>query len=185
MEQSLDCAQALRAIGQDLERQDIRAFDIERQDDNYLVWVRDASAFGGNSAASGLGEKELEVAAPEEWEGRVEAEEDDDSIDLSASPAPQLRYTPDDVVDLDCTGKARRKNPNGMANGHSIPQLLRAVGGYVCQMKGRFQAVSWREQSVAVIYDTPLGRRELDVFRPDSIYDIWVSMYVRRSRRDT
>ncbi len=185
MEESLDCAQALRAIGQDLERQDIRAFDIERRDDDFVVWVRDSTLFRGVSVASGRGEKGLEVAAPGEREEQVEAEEDDDSMDFSSSPAPQLRYTSDDVEDLDCTGKARRKNPNGMPNGHSMPQLLRAVGGYVSQMNGRFQAVSWREQSVAVVYDTPLGRRELDVFRPDSIYDIWVGMYVRRNRRNT
>lgn len=185
MEQSLDYAQALRAIGQDLERQDIRAFDIERQDDDYVVWVRGVSAFRGNSGASAHSRKEPEAAARRKRKGRIAAEEDDDSMDFSTSRAPRLRYTPDDLVGLDWTGKALRKNSRGMADGHSMPQLLRAVGSYVSQMKGRFQAVSWREQSVAVVYDTSVGRRELDVFRPDFIYDIWVGMYVRRSQSES
>jgi len=34
-----------------------------------------------------------------------------------------------------------------------------------------------------VVIETPHGRKEIDVFRPDNLYDLWVRMYLKRDNR--
>lgn len=98
-------------------------------------------------------------------------------------PSPvsiQLRYTVEDISRLEREGQARRRDSNLIPNGHSMSQLLRAVGGYVSRKPACLVAVSWRDQSVSIVYETAQGRRELDNFRLDSVYDLWVHMSLRR-----
>jgi hypothetical protein len=34
-----------------------------------------------------------------------------------------------------------------------------------------------------MVVETPRGKKEIDVFRPDNLYDLWVKMYLRRDNR--
>jgi hypothetical protein len=62
-----------------------------------------------------------------------------------------------------------------------MSQLLRAAGGYVDQKGARFKALSWRDESVALVYETIQGRREFDAFKLDSMYEFWVRMSIRNT----
>jgi hypothetical protein len=151
-------SQSLRALGQSLERQGLRAFDVENKNDAYLIRDRSADepdAGDPNAVAADAG--------------------------LLRSDAPfKLRYTYDEIVGLDLEGKARRRDPAGRPDAYSLSQLLRAVGAYVHHKHGRLLALCWREQWVAIVYEAE-SRREVEVLRPTSIYDFWVRMYVMRS----
>jgi hypothetical protein len=154
-------SQSLRALGQSLERQGLRAFDVENKDDAYLI--RDQSAEEPETKNTGDPN-----AVPSEAE-------------LIRSDAPfKLRYTYDEIAGLELEGKARRRDPTGMPDAYSLSQLLRAVGAYVHHKHGRLLGLCWREQWAAIIYETE-NRREVEILRPASIYDFWVRMYVRRS----
>jgi len=34
---------------------------------------------------------------------------------------------------------------------------------------------------VAVVVETGDGRKEMEIYRPDNLYDLWVKMYLRRN----
>jgi hypothetical protein len=60
---------------------------------------------------------------------------------------------------------------------------LRTVGDLVNQRGERLLGIAWQELSVSVVVETPNGRKEIDVFRPDNLYDLWVRMYLKRDNR--
>jgi hypothetical protein len=154
----MNYSHSLRALGQSLERQGLRAFDIENRDDAYLV--RDRSA-----------------EDPEAGDPNAVLNHDR----LLRPDAPfKLRYTYDEIVGLDLEGKARRQDAGGMPDAYSLSQLLRAVGAYVQHKHGRLLGLCWREQWAAVIYEAETGR-EVEILKPTSIYDFWVRMYVMRN----
>jgi hypothetical protein len=169
-------SQSLRAIAQDLEARHVKAFDIERHNDEYLVWVRIQTQPPAKNVPS-IVARSVRLRLRRRPAGQKEY-----SAVPEASGANQLRYSPEDVDRLEQKAQARRHKPNGMADGHSMSQLLRAVGGYISRRGVRLLAISWREEFVSVVYETAEGRREMDNFRLDSIYDLWVHMYVRRKR---
>jgi hypothetical protein len=43
--------------------------------------------------------------------------------------------------------------------------------------------IAWQELSIGVVVETPQGRKEIEVFRPDNLYDLWVRMYLKRDNR--
>jgi hypothetical protein len=97
-----------------------------------------------------------------------------------SSAEMKLRYTPEDVEQLEREGQERRSNPHEMPDGHSMAELLRAAGDYIDQRDARLLGISWRGQSISIVYETVEGRRELDVFSLSSMYDYWQVMCLRR-----
>ena len=53
----------------------------------------------------------------------------------------------------------------------------------VSQRGERLLGIAWQELSISVVIETPYGRKEIDVFRPDNLYDLWVRMYLKRDNR--
>ena len=168
-------SQSLRAIAQDLEARQVKAFDLERQNDDYFVWVRTQTPPEESPP--------LKVEPEVSWTSRLRFWHHPvmHKGNFRAS-ATQLRYSLEDVDRLEEEGQARRHDPNGMPDARSLSQLLRAIGGHVRRSAVELLAISWREESVSVVYQTSQGRREMDAFRLDSIYDLWVNMYLRRSK---
>jgi hypothetical protein len=164
-----DYALPLRAIGQALEVLHVESFDVEVEGDDYLVRARTKRSPREKIPRQGV-------------PGSVVRIEQEESSRMGSSPVTfQLRYTPEDIERLEQEGQARRRSPKKKADGHSMSQLLRAAGGYVNQKGARFKALSWRDESVAIVYETIQGRRELDAFRLDVMYDFWVRMSIRKA----
>jgi hypothetical protein len=61
--------------------------------------------------------------------------------------------------------------------------LLRTVGDLVSERGERLLGIAWQELSISVVVETSNGRKEIDVFRPDNLYDLWVRMYLKRDNR--
>jgi len=99
------------------------------------------------------------------------------------SGANRLRYQPEDLERLEQEGEARRREPNGMPDPYSLPQLLRTLGNYMGRREARFLTLSWSEEVAGLVYETAEGRRNVESFTLASIYELWVHMYLRR--RDT
>jgi hypothetical protein len=152
-------ASPLRAIGQALEVLHVESFDMEKEGDDYLVRARNERP-------------------PRE---KVRPEQEECSATPSTPNTFHIRYTPGDIKRLEQEGRARRCNTNKKPDGHSMSQLLRAAGGYVDQKGARFKALSWRDESVALVYETIQGRREFDAFKLDSMYEFWVRMSIRNT----
>ncbi|MCZ6625036.1 MAG: hypothetical protein O7B35_12525 [Deltaproteobacteria bacterium] len=176
-----DYAQPLRTMGQDLEVLRVEAFEIESVGNDYIIRGRTEVPPLEESPSHAFKKSGLR-AVWGRFRGRY-SEQKEPTAHQPSSVGLELHYTPEDIERLEREGQARRRDPNRMPNAHSTSQLLRAVGAYVDHKGARLLAVSWRDQSVSIVYETAQGRRELDVFRLDSMYDFWVRMYLRRVDR--
>lgn len=172
-------SQALRTIGQALEVLHIEAFDLEKEDGSYVVHYKSERPIQESLSQGGIPDSVVQIV----W-GSAPARPPDqtDTLKKGASLVNlDLRYTPEDIERLERDGQARRCSTGGKPDGHSISQLLRAVGGYVNKRDARLLGISLRDQSINIVYETTQGRRELDVLRLDSMYDFWLQMCLRRA----
>jgi hypothetical protein len=115
-------------------------------------------------------------------QGRTQAEEEYFSPRFSG-PIKRFRYSFREIDLLEREGQSRRRQQSGIPDGHSLCQLLRTIGALVEQRGDRLLGISWQELSVSMVFQSAQGRREIDVFRHDNLYDLWVKLYLRRDNR--
>lgn len=177
-----DYARHLRAIGQDLESLHLGQFNLEFTGDAYLVWVKSVDQVENNKPLLRISKNRLQKLWRNRTPPRAIGHEEPYAVSASET-GRRLRYT---VQELDCIEReqrAHRRNPRGSADGHSLSQLLRTVGDLVGQKSQRLLGVAWQDLSVGVVIETLQGRKEIAVFRPDNLYDLWVRMYLKRDNR--
>jgi hypothetical protein len=173
-----DYAAHLRAIGQDLEKLRLYRFNIECTGNGYWVWSRPEDA---DMPPALLANRRLQRL----WKNRAYGQSQ--ALKDTVFLAPERRmhrhcYTAKVIERLEQAGQARRTAASQNVDGHSLSQLLRTIGGLVHQRNQKLLGISWQELSVSVVFATDRGSREIDVFRPDHLYDVWVRMYLRRDQ---
>jgi hypothetical protein len=178
----VDYARHLRVIGQDLEGLRLEAFNLECTGDTYLIWSRPGGTGLEDSPLSRLSKNRLQKLWKNRSRTRSYGQEELATLPSSAR-AKRYRYSLSDIDRMEHEGKSRRYHKPGVTDGHSLSQLLRTVGAIVRQKHERLLGISWQDFSISVVVETPQGRREIDVFRPDNLYDLWVRMYLRRDHR--
>ena len=176
-----DYARHLRAIGQDLENLHLSTFNLESVGDAYLVWVRSESEAEANPVLR-ISKNRLRKL----WRNKMPAlpighEEPDERS--QSETARRLRYSVRQLDRIEREQRARRRPQNRTTDGHRLSQLLRTVGDLVNQRGERLLGIAWQELSISVVVETSSGRKEIDVFRPDNLYDLWVRMYLKRDSR--
>jgi hypothetical protein len=178
----VDYARHLRVIGQDLEGLRLEAFNLECTGDTYLIWFRPGGTGLEDSPLSRLSKNRLQKL----WKNRSRTRsygQEELATPPSSARAKRYRYSLSDIDRMEHESKSRRYHKPGVTDGHSLSQLLRTVGAIVRQKHERLLGISWQDFSISVVVETPQGRREIDVFRPDNLYDLWVRMYLRRDHR--
>jgi len=178
----VDYARHLRVIGQDLEGLRLEAFNLECTGDIYLIWSRPGGTGLEDSPLSRLSKNRLQKLWKNSSRTRSYGQEELATLPSSAR-AKRYRYSLSDIDRMEHESKSRRYHKPGVTDGHSLSQLLRTVGAIVRQKHERLLGISWQDFSISVVVETPQGRREIDVFRPDNLYDLWVRMYLRRDHR--
>jgi hypothetical protein len=179
---TMDYAVHLRVIGQDLERLRLQAFNLECTGDGYMIWSRSAGTGFEDDALSRLSKNRLQKL----WNNNsgISPYGQEELVTLPSSvQAKRYLYSLNDIQRMDHESRSRRYRKPGVADGHSLSQLLRTVGAIVGQRHQRLLGISWQDLSVSVVVETPERKREIDVFRPDNLYDLWVRMYLRRDNR--
>src|SRR5690242_3554134 len=176
-----DYARHLRAIGQDLENLHLSTFNLEYVGDAYLVWVRSDSEADANPVFR-ISKNRLQKLWRNKMPMRPIGHEEPDHRPQSES-GRRLRYSVYELDRIEREQRARRRQQSGSADGHRLSQLLRTVGDLVNQRGERLLGIAWQELSVSVVVETPRGRKEIDVYRPDNLYDLWVRMYLKRDGR--
>ena len=174
-----DYARHLRAIGQDLENLHLRAFNLECTGSAYLVWVRSDEQSESGNPLFRISRNRLQKLWRNKIPPRVLGQEEPYQLP-SAETGRRLRYSVAELDRIEREQRARRRQQSGTADGHSLSQLLRTIGDLAGRKNERLLGVSWQELSVSMVVETPEGRKEIDVFRPDNLYDQWVKMYLRR-----
>lgn len=168
----------LRAIGQALELMHIEAFELEKEGNDYVMRGRTKVLPWERLLPQDLSNNLVHLArgnAPSQ-----PSEEKESSTGRPSSMALELRYTPEEIDRLHREGQASRRDSNKMPDGHSMSELLRATGDYVDQRGARLLGISWRYQSISIVYETAQGRRELDMLSLSSMYDFWLLMTIRK-----
>jgi hypothetical protein len=177
-----DYARHLRAIGQDLEILRFSQFNLEFTGDAYLVWVKSAEKTEREQALLRIGKSRLQKLWRNRTPPRMIGQEESFPLSSSAT-GKRLRYSLQELERIEREQRARRRPQSANADGHSLSQLLRTLGDLVGQKSQRLLGIAWQDLSIGVVLQTPEGRKEIEVFRPDNLYDLWVRMYLRRENR--
>jgi hypothetical protein len=120
------------------------------------------------------------------WKNRIEPRtigHEETYTDVSDQPARRLRYSLQDLDRIERDRRQLRRRRSGNADGHGLSQLLRTIGELIEQRNERLLGISWQELSISMIAENAQGRKGIDVFRPDNLYDLWVKMYLKRDNR--
>jgi hypothetical protein len=166
----------LRAIGQHLQQEGIDSFNLQCRGDRYAVWTRASTVTWPNRSLFNFNNR------LENWWG-LRHQAPDGYQSRQPGGHARFEYSLDDLARMDLAARIHRDPRSGFANGHSLSQLLRTIGSLAYQRNQRLLAISWRDISICVVIETAQGKREIEVFRPDNLYDIWVRMYLRRENR--
>jgi len=177
-----DYGRHLRIIGQDLENLQFTRFNLEFTGDAYLVWARPESGTGEQNPLLRISRRRLQKL----WKNRMEPRtvgHQETYTDASEHPARRLRYSLQDLDRIERDRRQLRRGLSGNADGHGLSQLLRTIGELLEQRNERLLGISWQELSISMIAENSQGRKGIDVFRPDNLYDLWVKMYLKRDNR--
>ncbi len=179
---NVDYAHHLRIIGQDLENFHLDRFNLECTGDAYLVWPRSDATTASQNPLLRISRNRLQKL----WENRVESRpvgHEETYTNATAQLAKRLRYSFQDLDRIERERRLLRRQRSANADGHGMSQLLRTIGELVEQRGERLLGISWQELSISIVVETVHGRKEIDVFRPDNLYDHWVKMYLKRDNR--
>lgn len=174
-------AQPLRTVGQALEALHVKDIEIESQGEDYFVrgkmeaQIEQSVPQGDRQSKIGMIWRKLRA---------LKAEQNGDSERAPSFVPLELRYTTEDIDQLERQGQARRHNPSGMPNSHSVSQILRTVGSYVENKRARFVGVSWKDHAVLIQYEKTDGQRNIEEITVSSLYDYCVHMYMQRAGRN-
>ena len=178
----LDYARHLRAIGQDLEILHFSQFNLEFTGDAYLVWVKPGADSEHSLPLLRIGESRLQKL----WRNQIRRGRLLRKTHFSVrffKPADGWDYSVQELDRIEREQRARRRRKSVSADGHSLSQLLRTLGDLLGQRSERLLGIAWQDLSIGVVLETPQGRKEIEVFRPDNLYDLWVRMYLKRDNR--
>ncbi len=178
---SFDYGCHLRAIGQDLENLRLAQFNLECRGNSYFVWPR-ADSIDSLPRTSLLANHRLRKL----WADRIQPRSQGREEYITVAPFRRVKrycYTPHEIESIEQAGRRRRRSDGAAADGHSLSQLLRTVGALVNQRNQRLLGISWENITVSIVFETDRGLREIEVFRRDHLYDLWVRMYLRRNDR--
>ena len=177
-----DYPRHLRVIGQELETLSLKTFNLECTGDAYLVWSTSGIAENESHSLSRLGKTPLQKLWKNKSTSRSHGKEERFALP-SSQPAKRYRYSLGDIERMEHESRNQRRRGTGNTDGHSLSQLLRTAGAVVAQRQERLLAISWHDFSISIVVETIQGHRQIDVFRPDNLYDLWVRMYLRRDHR--
>jgi hypothetical protein len=166
-------SKSLRAIGQSLEIAHIKAFELKKEGDVYLVrsdaltptrqWILRNSLVGNVGDSPGADPKSTQSPGVGGWFCY-------DALDLSR---------------LDAQGRKKRGNHSvaQIRGASTLSQLLRTVGEHLDRLAVSTFSLSWGTDSVAVEYQVPGEGREHRSFSLEKLQQLGSHMRFRRSNR--
>jgi hypothetical protein len=167
-------AQLLRPIGQMLEGLGVESFNLEVEGDDFVVRGQ---------------RREIAPTTPEVrtfrilWEVIRGKHPDPQPTAAPSSGVVELRYTAEDIAQMERAGREKRSASSGTPEAHALSQILRAMGDFVDQKQGRLLAVKKENQTLTIEYESALKRKISEELTVSALYDHWVRMYLKRSQR--
>ena len=149
----------LRAIGQSLEAQRIKIFELHHQGDRFIV--------------KGDPEQETSLLAKlRAWQKRNRAD----------GMTGALTFTPQDLAQLDRQGRAQRSKNDGLPDFHSLANTLRTVGCYLDEKSAELIELQKKELGITILARNRLGHPEFEERSLASFYDLFMRLHARRKK---
>ena len=174
MTQLSNYAQLLRPVGQVLETLKVESFSMT------------IASTGVHVIAQKKAEKqspEPELSMRVAWQSLRRQKAELARGPEATSGVLELHYSQSDIERIDTEEQSKRKGKGVSSEAHSLPEILRALGGYVDQKGGQVLAVKKDDQDVTIEYQSALRKNIVEQFTVASLYDYWVKMYMRRKQR--
>jgi hypothetical protein len=174
MSQVSNYAQLLRPVGQVLETLKVESFSM-------TITSTGVHVIAHKKAEKQSSQPELSLRVSWQSSRRQKA-------DLAGVPEPtsgelELHYTQSDIERIDTEERSKRKGKVVGSEAHSLPEILRALGGYVDQKGGQVLAIKKDGEDVTIEYESALRKNIVEQFTVASLYDYWVKMYMHRKQR--
>lgn len=174
MSQVSNYAQLLRPVGQVLDALKVESFSLTIESTGVHVVARQKA-----ETQSAAPELSLRVA----WQSLRRQKTEPVREPEATSGVLELHYSRADIERIDTEEQSKRKSKGASSEAHTLPEILRAVGGYVDQKGGQVLAVKKENQDVTIEYESALRKNIVEQFTVASLYDYWVKMYMRRKQR--
>jgi len=166
---------ALRAIGQGLETLEVKSFDLEISDKQYVVSGECDKPTAADAPKSNLKKIFLSLVLNVTKKS---------AIQTSGSPPfhfTGLRFTRKDIELLERKGQVlQTQSESRTPKPHSLSQILRTVGAYLDQERSRLVKISWRDGFLTLWYINRSGVESKDILSPMAFYQQWVDQYKHR-----
>jgi hypothetical protein len=175
MPKDLSYAQSLRSIGQMLDALRIEWFSITVEADVFVV--RDKT----RSRSQLTPREKAFLTRLQSSRGLAQ---DKESARKLAAGIFEWQVTRVDLERLEGEEQAKRRSDSLTPESHSLPQVLRVVGGIIDQKRGRLISVSKDDQVVTLEYSSSSGQNASEEYTLPVLYDFWVRMYKRRTTGD-
>ena len=161
--EALTNAQSLRVIGQQLASLGFNSFEVEKIGDDYVLQVQREEAAG----------KSRTNAFPNSVSQEIRRSTDS----TTQNPNP-IHLRTAQILQADNENRSQRHQATAMPDPYKLSTLLRVLGDYL-DRKGADQfAIEYDSASLTVKY----GQKS-ESLRIDTLYDLGVHMYLRRSNR--
>ncbi|MEA2658375.1 MAG: hypothetical protein QOF64_966 [Candidatus Binatota bacterium] len=174
MSQVSNYAQLLRPVGQVLETLKVESFSMT------------IASTGVHVIAQKKAEKqspEPELSMRVAWQSLRRQKAELARGPEATSGVLELHYSRSDIERIDTEEQSKRRGKGAGSEAHSLPEILRALGGYVDQKGGQVLAVKKDDQDVTIEYESALRKNIVEQFTVASLYDYWVKMYMHRKQR--
>jgi hypothetical protein len=152
-------ALALRAIGQSLEAQQTKDFELSAVESGFVV---------RESKPRYL-----------KWRRTIRPNGKGKALDLS-----DVHYSVDDIARLDQSGRERRRTPAQTPDFYLLSQTLRTVGGFVDRRGFRLLELSRRGSKLTLRIEPPEGRSLVEMHTIASLHNIFVGMFFDRQKKE-
>lgn len=153
----LSYALALRAIGQALEAQQTKDFDLSVIETGFVVRENKPRYL--------------------KWRRTIRTNGKGRALDLS-----DVHFSVDDIARLDQSGKERRQTPAQTPDFNALSQTLRTVGGLVDRRGVELLELSRSGSKLTLRLEQSEGRSLIETHTLASLHNIFVSMFFDRQR---
>ena len=154
----LSYALALRAIGQSLEAQQTKDFDLSALETGFVVCEN--------------------KPRHRTWRRTIRRNGNGKALDLS-----DVHYSVDDIAKLDQSGKERRRTPAQTPDFYLLSQTLRTVGGFIDRRGVRLLELNRRGSRLTLRLEQPEGRSLVETHTIASLHSIFVGMFFDRQKK--
>jgi hypothetical protein len=154
----LSYALALRAIGQSLEAQQTKDFDLSVIETGFVVRENKPRYL--------------------KWQRTIRTNGAEKALDLS-----DVHFSVDDIARLNQSGKEWRQTPAQTPDFYVLSQTLRTVGGFVDRRGFRLLDLSRRSSKLILRLEQSEGRHLIETHTIASLHNIFVAMFFDRQKK--